>query len=356
VHLSRGCGGQSSSVSTSRFHFVLSHTSPDPQTSAVFACCAMSRSRGGALGPVPDRSEKIAKLLAITPTDTAYIPVSKLKRRQDVLKESHSHIRLLRSSSATTVSLDEVSSVGSLGSDVTALSTESSLRERIRRMEAKIKEEQEIGHLQDSPNSLPAEIFSWNHRIPKRYRGIPRPPVNIIGCHQPAELIFARADERIRKQLHAKELKEKHLEELVKYIDHLIQMKLTRGERYAAMLEQQQRNSMWLKVFQIIRYASLVLPMIQSSKVSKTQSAQIKNAALKIQTNMMNWYERKILLRYSNFVSQIIDVVWKFRLQVSIIQKRRACRIIRTFLQEKRENREVFFPCFLLVILIRWPS
>lgn len=286
----------------------------------------------------PERSERIAKLLANTSTDTVFIPISKLKRHQ---KLSEKNTNLIRSRSL--LSNDEIASQGSLTSEFSLSSLgENSLREKIRRMEEKIKEDQEDGSVDLSTSaSLPAEIFSWNRRIPKRYNGHNHPPVNIIGCHQPAELIFARADERIRKQLHAKELKEKHLEELVNYIDHLIQMKLTRGERYAAQLEQQQRHSSWLKVFCILRYASLVLPIIQSSKAQQTQNKQLAKAAKTIQTRMISWYERKILLRYANFVSQIVDVVWKFRLHVAIFQKRRACRIIRTFLQEKRENREV---------------
>jgi hypothetical protein len=286
----------------------------------------------------------VALLLANTPTDTVFVPLSKLKRR----KNSQA---LFRSKSTMLgITQDENASVGSLGSLESDRSYhtlgESSLREKIRRMEEKIKEEQEDGQLDSGrisligPTALPAEIFSWNKRIPKRLPEGARPPVNIIGCHQPAELIFARADERIRKQLHAKELKEKHLEELVKYLDHLIQMKLTRGERFAAQLEQQQRHTAWLKVITIMRYASLVFPIIQSSKADRTKHRKISTAAIKIQAKMINWYERKILMRYANFVSQIYDVVWRFRLYVAIFQKRRAAKILRTYLQEKRENRE----------------
>lgn len=296
-----------------------------------------------------ERTDRIAQLLASTPTDTVYVPLSKLKRRKDHLVNKNSH--LFRSKSAMMLGIhfhDENSSIGSHGSFESDFSShtigENSLRERIRRMEERIKEEQEEGQLDGScPSSLslPAEIYSWNKKSPRKIPKGVRPPVNIIGCHQPAELIFARADERIRKQLHAKELKERHMEQLVKYLDHLIQMKQTRGERYAALLEQQQRHTWWLKVLTIVRYASLVFPIIQSTKEVLNKNKKLIRAAVKIQTNMITWYERKILMRYSNFVAQIIDVVWKFRLYVSIFQKRRACKIIRTYLQEKRENREI---------------
>jgi hypothetical protein len=105
-------------------------------------------------------------------------------------------------------------------------------------------------------------------------------------------------------------------------------------------LEQQQRHTGWLKIITIMRYASLVFPIIQSSKADRTKHRKISTAAIKIQTKMINWYERKVLMRYANFVSQIYDVVWRFRLYVAIFQKRRAARILRTYLQEKRENRE----------------
>lgn len=295
-----------------------------------------------------ERTDRIAQLLASTPTDTVYVPLSKLKRRKDHLaKKNLKDNQLFRSKSTMLGIHDENSSIGSHGSFDSDFSYhtigDNSLRERIRRMEERIKEEQEEGQLESlsptSPN-LPAEIYSWNKRSPRKIPKGVRPPVNIIGCHQPAEIIFARADERIRKQLHAKELKEKHMGELVKYLDHLIQMKQTRGERYAALLEQQQRLTWWLRVLTIVRYASLVFPIIQSTKEVRNKNKKLSRAAIKIQTNLISWYERKILLRYSNFISQIVDVVWKFRLYVAIFQKRRACRIIRTYLQEKRENRE----------------
>jgi hypothetical protein len=289
------------------------------------------------LQPSQNRADRIAELLANTPTDTVYIPLSKLKRRP--LKPLYQ----LNRSKSTPIHEDALSvgSFESLESDFSLHSIgEHSLRVRIRRMEEKIKD-QENGQEEAEPIPLPPEMFSWNKRIPKKIPKGSHPPVNIIGCHQPAELIFARADERIRKQLHAKELKEKHLEDLVKYLDHLIQMKLTRGERYAAQLEQQQRHSFWMKTISILRYASLIFPIIQSSKAVKKQQRKVSKAAIMIQTRMISWYERRVLMRYANFVSQMVDVIWKFRLQVAIFQKRRASRIIRIHLQEKRENREM---------------
>jgi hypothetical protein len=292
------------------------------------------------LQPSQSRTDRIAQLLASTPTDTVYVPLSKLKRRS--LKPFHRS----KSSPAHRAHLNDdnmsIGSLGSLESDFTLHTIgEHSLRERIRRMEERIKEQENGQEDAESLPSLPAEMFSWNKRIPKKIPSGSHPPVNIIGCHQPAELIFARADERIRKQLHAKELKERHLEDLVKYLDHLIQMKLTRGERYAALLEQQQRHSFWLKIFSILRYVALIFPIVQSSKEVQKQQRRVSKAAVVIKSRMINWYERKVLMRYTNFASQMVDVLWKFRLQVSIFQKRRACRIIRTHLQEKRDNREM---------------
>mmetsp|Transcript_3614 Transcript_3614/g.5605 ORF Transcript_3614/g.5605 Transcript_3614/m.5605 type:complete len:474 (-) Transcript_3614:526-1947(-) len=300
--------------------------------------------------PHPSTTDRVAQLLANTPTKTVLVPISKLKRPDISKRVNPKSITLPKdalSSSRSALSLgssigEEYSVCGSMGSEYSYSSMGESLRNRIRIMEEKIKEAKECGALEEfgSLVPLPAELCSWNKRISKRYRDRARPPVNIIGCHQPADLIVARADERIRKQLQAKELKEKHMEEVVKYIDHLIHMKLTRGERYAAMLQEQQRQMSWMRLVVIMKYVSVVMPMIKSVHTEHRRLSTQDKAAAKLQTNLTSWYERRILRRYVSFVNQITDVMWRFRLQMSIIQKRCACRVIRTHLTEKREQRE----------------
>jgi hypothetical protein len=290
----------------------------------------------------PNRTDAVLQLLATAPTETAFIPVSKLKRR-DVASAGKKMLTSLSQSNLNASQHDELS-LNSFGSDLSFGSIgENSLRERIRKIEEKIKEDNEHGQLDSHPTilTLPAEICSWNRRIPKKYRGISRPPVNIIGCHQPADLIVARADERIRKQIQAKDQKEKHMDQLVQYIDHLIHMKLTRSERYAALLEQQQRQSGWLRIVELLNFTTVLLPLLQHARQQTTQQVSRNDAAAKVQSVMSTWYERKVALRYSTFISHISKSVWKFRMQCVIYQKRRACRVIAMFLTDKKDNREV---------------
>ena len=166
-------------------------------------------------------SDRIAQLLAATPSETAFVPLHKLHRDPT-----------LKSKPSISPRRDRFSHYNSLGSGETARSEDScgslsifssrsasanSLREVIQDLEEKIKYDQLSGLLHDHlsvKHHMTPDICSWNHKIPKKYRDRARLPVNIIGCHQPAELIVARADERIRRQVMAREVKEKHMDEV----------------------------------------------------------------------------------------------------------------------------------------------
>ena len=129
--------------------------------------------------------------------------------------------------------------------------------------------------------------------------------------------------------------------QVVRYIDHLITMKLTRGERYAALLELQQKQMQWYKIIKCIQYALRVEPIANNLRIERNRIIAADIAARRVQVKFTSWYERRILLRYVNFLARVNDSMWRVRMHVNIWQKRTAARVIRTFLQERSQNQEV---------------
>jgi hypothetical protein len=294
-------------------------------------------------------TKRVAEMLASNPSPTAFVPVNKLKRLPDASPRKTTSPRKGESSCELYSCRSADSTYSSLFTSRSMDST--SLREVIQSLEEKIKEDQASGLLNDHlsvSHSLSPDICSWNKRVAKKYKDRSRLPVNIIGCHQSAELIVARADERIRRQVTAREVKEKHMEEVVHYIDHLIQLKLSRGERYAALMELQQRQTKWTTIVNCIRYALKIRPIAATIRTEIVTYVLIDRSARKLQRRMTTWFERRILMRYVKFLTKAADSFWRIRLQLSIMQKRSAVRVIKSFLQEKQQNREVSVQIHLL--------
>jgi hypothetical protein len=289
--------------------------------------------------------ESVIGLIERTQSDTIKVPLYKLNR---IDRPPRPPSPEGWASASTLGSLDGDQSVGgySVGSYDSGLSFSSfnsksvgnnNLRDRIKEIEKKIRKHtnrDELPSIHVSPSSC-----SWDHRVAKKYRKRSRPPVNIIGCHQPSDLIIARADERVRKQVTAKEMREKHMSELSAYIDHLIQMKLTRGERYAEQLEHQRKQTMLLKIVYVCNYIKQVSPMIEAFKRNKDRSANINGAARYLQRGMSMWYEERVNTRYTNFEKVISKYKWRLQLVISIAQKRRASRILRSYLTHRKDKR-----------------
>ena len=291
--------------------------------------------------------ESVLSLIEKTQSETLLVPLYKLKRVEQPPR-SPSPTNRGWGSGSVEGSCDDNTSLGgySVGSYDSGLSFTSfasksafdhTLRDKIKEVERKIrshKNRKQLPTINVSPS-----LCSWDHQVAKKYRNRSRPPVNIIGCHQPSDLIIARADERVRKQLTAKEMREKHSSELSQYIDHLIQMKLTRGERYAKQLEEQTRQSMWLKIVYACNYIKIISPMISAFKRNEDNTTTVNNAARFLQRGMTMWHEGRVNVRYTNFEKIILKFKWRFQLMISIAQKRRASRILASFLVQRKDKR-----------------
>lgn len=291
--------------------------------------------------------ESVSDLLERIRTDTIKVPLHKLKRvdrpprppsPEGWCSASVGTLESYGDKSMSEFSMGSCDSGISFSSFTRGTNADIALRNRIKDMEQKIR----LAHLNhhELPSiQVPPSICSWDHRVAKKYKSRDRPPVNIIGCHQPSELIIARADERVRKQMTAKDMREKHTSELSEYIDHLIQMKLTRGERYAQQLEKQKRQIMLLKIMYACIYMERVSPVISTFKKTIDLRASENGAARFLQRGLSNWYEDKVNQRYSNFEKVISKFKWRLQLVISIGQKRRAAKIIRSYLTHRKDKR-----------------
>jgi hypothetical protein len=294
--------------------------------------------------------ESVVDLLVRTQTDTVLVPLFRMQRLERPLSPSRAvspNSRWATNSSVGRDSFDEKSlSTYSIRSYDSGLSYSSfsikssvdyTLRDRIKEVEEKVRSH---SNREELPAVLvPPSLCSWDNRVAKKYQNRPKPPINIIGCHQPSDLIVARADDRIRKQVNAKEMREKHMSELSRYIDHLIQMKLTRGERYALQLEEQKRQSVLLKIVFICNYIKAMTPMIEAVKKHKERDSSTDKAARFLQRGMSVWYEDRVSSRYTTFEAVMSKYKWRLQLSIRIAQKRRAARIITSYLVQKKDKR-----------------
>lgn len=195
--------------------------------------------------------------------------------------------------------------------------------------------------------SLDPSLISWNSKVPRDKRQ--DPPINIIGCLHPLELVLAKADKRMRKQAKAVKLKQIKCDERVKEIDDSIKWKFSRAERYAEALALKQMQVQWLRIITLSRFMGELSLRYFRSLHSEKQFMKIMRSTVVIQRFFMRWYRRrmfeKLQFGYENAFKKIESIL-KFRIR--IILKRRAVKRIRQFLTDFKGHHKVS-PSFCFV-------
>lgn len=202
-------------------------------------------------------------------------------------------------------------------------------------------------------------MFTWNHksskkdsglRSPKKDHSLKKPSINIIGCLQSTELILAQADQRMRHQQETMELRQRKCEEKVRQIDEAIQLKYTRAERYAAILEMKQRQATWLKIVKALNYLSIVSTEVKHHfKVGMFFSHTV-HAALVIKRACKRFMRRHLVHKFNyKFMVLFRKREFVFRLATRIKRKEIAMNRIKTFLTEYRNHHRVRFQLSLCV-------
>lgn len=194
---------------------------------------------------------------------------------------------------------------------------------------------------------LPRQI-SWNQKVPQNSNPY-KPQVNIIGCQQSMELILAQADLRSRHRQETLEVRQKLCDEKVRAIDEAIQIKYTRAERYAEILEFKQRQIKWIKIIKLCVYLSRLHSEMKHHLVAGAHFLRTVQAAVVIREACKCFMKRHLLLKFKcKFMVLFRKQEANFRMALRIHRKRRAMRKIMTFLTEFKSHHRVKQQFFIL--------
>lgn len=233
--------------------------------------------------------------------------------------------------------------------------TERSIRDMIVEIETRARGGLSSPRFAHDMGSLPPEFLDWHkgRRSPRRSaspkspgRGeghlSSRPVVNIIGCQQPTELILSRADDRIRRQLVAAEMRDIACTQQRNRILRMIADQETKAERMAENIKKQQLQSGWLKILQIAAFMAQYQPMAAVEIERLRTQRRSSLAGMKVAHMIVSWHQRKHAQRYLNmFRCVLASRSSLFLVRFRIIYKRQCVKRIRSFFSEIKDRTKV---------------
>jgi hypothetical protein len=203
-----------------------------------------------------------------------------------------------------------------------------------------------------SLDSLDPSLISWDKKMPKEFNR-DDPPVNIIGCLHPLELVLAKADKRLRKRAKTLKVKQIKCDERVKEIDDAIKWKFSRAERYAAMLAMKQLQIKWTRVIIVAKYLENLKTRFDYKWKILNSIQSTSNCANVIQRAMKKWYRKNLQKKFQYLFSiSFYPIKEIFRYHLHVHRKRRAIRKLKTFLLEYKSNHKVHSHIYILVDFI----
>lgn len=168
------------------------------------------------------------------------------------------------------------------------------------------------------------------------------PPINIIPCMHPIELILACADSRTRKRERAIKVKQIKCEEKVEQINQAIEKKFTRAERYAAALELKQRQIAWIKIMAVNLYMKALKHQFDEAHKVHGRFKQITKAAMVLQRALKEYMRRKLIgVKHFSFMQKLKSSRCRFVLHVRILRKQLMAKRIIKFLSDYKNNHQV---------------
>eukprot|EP01035_Chromulina_nebulosa_P030295 gene30295-40266_t len=199
-------------------------------------------------------------------------------------------------------------------------------------------------------DELPPNLLSWNNKIPVSKSSNETPSrhkvaVNIIGCHQPIELLIAKADKRQRHERRVRQQKSTRQEIKEKELNEAITTKLSRAERFAAELEYRQRQLNWLKVITITQYLERIKTFHKKKNgiIVGDRFKDVAHFASKIRKNVLKWYYRRIFKKYKlGFLKALKSAEFYFRLNFRIWRKRRATKRLLFCLNQSGIRKKIY--------------
>lgn len=167
--------------------------------------------------------------------------------------------------------------------------------------------------------------------------------INIIGCHQPVELILAKADKRIRRANKARIEKEYEDEIKRKEIEDGLSYKHLSDERCKNFLEKKRRQYAWIIIIKSLKYNELVREKYQVIANLIYHFQHSTNLMMRIKRYFINWYNRHMFRKYKiGLLKNLKNSEHILRMIIRIKRKRRALGIIRCFWMENKMKNNKF--------------
>eukprot|EP01033_Poteriospumella_lacustris_P011261 gene11261-8005_t len=177
-------------------------------------------------------------------------------------------------------------------------------------------------------------LLSWNHRLPANHNP-DNPPINIVACQVPLEVILAKADRRIRRRAKICKEREKIHKTRVHELEESLELKRTRAERIAAKLAAQQFQCSWMRMLVVGRYLAKIRPQYEHSLRMQRDWWKAVSSARLVQKLFFRWYYREIRARLQRkYLGAFGRVECSMKLHLRIFRKRMAIKKLKTFLVE----------------------
>ena len=146
--------------------------------------------------------------------------------------------------------------------------------------------------------------------------------INIIGCHQPIELLLAKADERVRKQKKSMGRRQDSAKQHSDHLQQVLAKKYTRAERFGNQLKTFELQKGWMKMVVHAKFLARLKEVCQRTMVLSTviQSTMVLQKAWRRFCMLTMW--RKMFE-----MGKKVDL-WKIKLRVRILRKRFAVKKI----------------------------
>jgi len=219
------------------------------------------------------------------------------------------------------------------------------LKEKIKRLESSIIHE----HAHSSPASRspsPTHRISFPTHLPDNANQSDQEcfkPMNnlwVMPCHKPEDVIIAEADYRIRKQLYAKDYHMKALSEIRSKVDTRLQQRQERIASVTARIELQQRQSTALTVVHATTFLYFIATKLKVQRrldaANKIPGCSLSDTKMDIKSEHDLYRREEFKEKYIRFLETAEKYKWRLQMAVSIVRKRMAVRIVKTWMRELR--------------------
>lgn len=252
--------------------------------------------------------------------------------------------RELSSDDVSSLSLDSHNfDYQSIHSTESHKSNKISTRRLLLEISDRVKNDQAPPDFVPSLSDINPSLISWNRKLPKGKYNKGNPPLNIIPCLQPLEVILAKADLRLRQQKKVGELKEMNDDARIKRIDDLITAKFTRAERAAALMELHQRQILMFRMYTVCYYVKSLMDKYFVKEYSESRFKNIVREAIKIQKFFKKWFRiYKLKKLQERYITSFSTIEAMLRIKIRMKQKRNAAARIKQFLLDFRGYHKVF--------------